>query len=146
MLFGGYFKRPELTRAAMWGEYFRTGDMGRLDEDGFLYFLGRTKDIIICGGINVYPADIEAVVNAHDSVLESAAFAFPDENLGEVAAVAVVPVNKTAFDLRQLRFYCCEQLADFQQPRKYFIVDDLPRNAMGKVMKMQLIKTFAPLS
>jgi len=145
MLFGGYFKRPELTRAAMWGEYFRTGDTGRLDGDGFLYFLGRTKDIIICGGINVYPADIEAVVNAHDSVLESAAFAFPDERLGEVVAVAVVPADKAAFDLRQLRFYCCEQLADFQQPRKYFIVDDLPRNAMGKVMKMQLVKTFAPL-
>jgi long-chain acyl-CoA synthetase len=145
MLFGGYFKRPELTRAAMWGEYFRTGDTGRLDGDGFLYFLGRTKDIIICGGINIYPADIEVVVNGHDSVLESSAFAFPDENLGEVVAVAVVPVDRAAFDLRQLRFHCCERLADFQQPRKYFILDDLPRNAMGKVMKMQLVKTFAPL-
>jgi long-chain acyl-CoA synthetase len=145
MLFGGYFKRPELTQAAMWGEYFRTGDTGRLDEDGFLYFLGRAKDIIICGGINVYPADIEAVVNAHGSVLESAAFAFPDERLEEVVAVAVVPVDRASFDLRQLRFHCCEHLADFQQPRKYFVVDDLPRNAMGKVMKMQLVKTFAPL-
>ena len=144
MLFGGYFKRPELTRAAMWGEYFRTGDMGRLDEDGFLYFLGRTKDIIICGGINIYPTDIEAVVNAHDSVLESAAFAYPDERLGEVVAVAVVPTDKAAFDLRQLRFHCAERLADFQQPRKFFLVDGLPRNAMGKVMKLQLVKTFAP--
>jgi long-chain acyl-CoA synthetase len=144
MLFGGYFKRPELTRAAMWGEYFRTGDMGRLDGDGFLYFLGRTKDIIICGGINIYPADIEVVVNGHDSVLESAAFAFPDERLGEVVAVAVVPVDKSTFDLRQLRFYCGERLADFQQPRNYFVMDELPRNAMGKVMKLQLVKTFAP--
>jgi long-chain acyl-CoA synthetase len=144
MLFGGYFKRPELTRAAMWGEYFRTGDMGRLDEDGFLYFLGRTKDIIICGGINIYPADIEAVVGEHASVQECAAFAFPDERLGEVVAVAIVPVDKAAFDLRQLRFHCAERLADFQQPRKFFIVDELPRNAMGKVMKLQLVKTFAP--
>jgi long-chain acyl-CoA synthetase len=77
--------------------------MGRLDEDGFLYFLGRTKDIIICGGINIYPADIEAVVNAHGSVLESAAFAFPDANLGEVVAVAVVPADKAAFDQNDIQ-------------------------------------------
>ena len=144
MLFGGYFKRPELTQAAMWGEYFRTGDMGRLDEDGFLYFLGRTKDIIICGGINIYPADIEAVVGEHASVRECAAFAFPDERLGEVIAIAVVPAAGSAFDLRQLRFHCAGRLADFQQPRKFFIVDELPRNAMGKVMKLQLVRTFAP--
>lgn len=142
MLFGGYFKRPDLTQAAMWGEYFRTGDLGRLDEDGFLYFLGRTKDIIISGGINIYPADIEAVVNQHASVAESAAFAFPDEQLGEVAAIAVVPTNKPEFDLKQLRFHCCERLADFQQPRKFFIVNELPKNSMGKLMKQQLVKTY----
>lgn len=140
MLFGGYFKRPDLTRTAMWGEYFRTGDLGRLDEDGFLYFLGRTKDIIISGGINIYPADIEAVVNRHASVVESAAFAFPDERLGEVVAIAVVPTNNAEFNLRQLRFHCCEHLADFQQPRKFFIVDELPKNGMGKVMKFQLAR------
>lgn len=143
MLFGGYFKRPDLTQAAMWGEYFRTGDLGRLDEDGFLYFLGRTKDIVISGGINIYPADIEAAVTGHASVVECAAFAFPDERLGEVVAIAVVPVNKSEFDLRQLRFHCCERLADFQQPRKFFIVDELPKNGMGKVMKLELAKTFS---
>jgi len=145
MLFGGYFKRPELTQTAMWGDYFRTGDMGRVDEDGFLYFLGRTKDIIICGGINIYPADIEAVVNEYASVLESAAFAFPDEHLGEVVAIAVVPVNKTEINLRQLRFHCCERLADFQQPRKFFVLDELPRNSMGKLMKFQLAKTYTTM-
>jgi long-chain acyl-CoA synthetase len=144
MLFGGYFKRPDLTRAAMWGEYFRTGDMGKLDEDGFLYFVGRTKDIIISGGINIYPVDIEAVVTEHASVVECAAFAFPDERLGEVVAIAVVPANKPEFDLRQLRFHCCEHLADFQQPRKFFIIDELPKNSMGKVMKSQLIKSYVP--
>lgn len=143
MLFGGYYKRPDLTQAAMWGEYFRTGDMGKLDEDGFLYYLGRTKDIIISGGINIYPTDIELVINAYASVIESAAFAFPDERLGEVVAVAIVPVNKPEFDLRQLRFHCCERLADFQQPRKFFVVDELPKNGMGKLMKFQLVKTFA---
>ena len=117
--------------------------MGRMDEDGFLYFLGRTKDIIISGGINIYPADIEAAVNEHTSVMESAAFAFPDERLGEVVAIAVVPVNKTEFDLRQLRFHCCEHLADFQQPRKFFVVEELPRNSMGKLMKFELSKKFS---
>jgi long-chain acyl-CoA synthetase len=142
MLFGGYFKRPDLTQRAMWGEYFRTGDTGKLDEDGFLYFLGRSKDIIISGGVNVYPEDIETVVNEHPSVLESAAFAFPDDRLGEIVAVAVVPVDKIAFDLRQLRFHCCDHLADFQQPRRFFLVDKLPRNALGKLMKFQLVKMF----
>ncbi|MDY7537138.1 class I adenylate-forming enzyme family protein [Undibacterium sp. RTI2.1] len=141
MLFGGYFKRPDLTSAAMWGDYFKTGDTGKLDEDGFLYFLGRTKDIIISGGINIYPSDIEEVVAQFDTVLESAAFAFADHRLGEVVALAVVPVNKDSFDLRQLRFYCSERLADFQQPRKFFVVDELPRNSMGKLMKFQLVQT-----
>jgi long-chain acyl-CoA synthetase len=143
MLFGGYYKRPNKTQAAMWGEYFRTGDMGRLDNDGFLYYLGRTKDIIISGGINIYPADIETVVNAHASVFESAAFAYPDEGLGEVVAIAIVPVSKAEFNLRQLRFHCSDLLADFQQPRNFFVVDALPRNSMGKLMKFQLVNTFA---
>jgi len=143
MLFGGYFKRPDLTRLAMWGEYFRTGDIGKLDDDGFLYFLGRSKDIIITGGINVYPPDIEAVVNEHPSVLESAAFPFPDERLGEVVAVALVTAANAKFDLRQLRFHCCALLADFQQPRKFFVMSELPKNSMGKLMKFRLVELFA---
>ena len=142
MLFDGYFKRPDLTQAAMRGEYFRTGDIGKLDEFGFLYYLGRTKDIIISGGINIYPTDIETVVNSHISVIESAAFAFPDERLGEIIAIAVVPFNKSEFDLKLLRFYCCNHLADFQQPRKFFIIDSLPKNSMGKLLKFELIKMF----
>jgi long-chain acyl-CoA synthetase len=143
MLFGGYFRRPDLTQLAMWGEYFRTGDIGKLDEEGFLYFLGRSKDIIISGGINIYPSDIEAAVNEHPSVLESAAFALPDERLGEVVAVALVLAEGHAFELRQLRFHCCAHLADYQQPRKFFPMSALPRNGMGKLMKYQLVDTFA---
>jgi long-chain acyl-CoA synthetase len=143
MAFGGYFRRPDLTQAAMWGDYFRTGDIGRLDADGFLYFLGRSKDIIICGGINIYPADIEEVVNAHPSVRESAAFALPDPRLGEVVGLAIVPMQAQAFDLKQLRFHCCERLADFQQPRQFFLLSALPRNAMGKLMKYPLVEMFS---
>lgn len=143
MAFGGYYKRPELTRQAMWGEYFRTGDAGKLDAEGFLYFLGRQKDIIITGGINVYPADIEAVIKQHPAVRECAAFALPDERLGEVVAVAIVPVAPGPVDQRALRFLCARQLADFQQPRRYFVLDQLPKNAMGKLVKRELVRQCA---
>ncbi|WP_065306531.1 class I adenylate-forming enzyme family protein [Janthinobacterium psychrotolerans] len=143
MLFGGYFQLPELTRAAMHGEYFRTGDIGRLDEDGFLYFLGRKKDVIISGGINIYPSDIEAVIAQHGTVRESAAFAYPDAKLGEVVAVALVPNDAARFNLRELRFHCAHQLADFQQPRQFFVVEQLPKNSMGKLMKFELVQTYS---
>jgi long-chain acyl-CoA synthetase len=138
MIFGGYFKRPDLTAAAMWGEYFRTGDLGTLDEDGYLYYLGRLKEIIITGGINVYPKDIESVLSEHPLVLENAVFPLPDYNLGEIVAVAIVPGNPDDFDLRKIRFHCAERLADFQQPRKYFLMKALPKNEMGKVIKHTL--------
>lgn len=144
MLFAGYYRRPEQTRAAMWGDYFRTGDIGRLDEDGFLYYLGRKKEIIITGGINVYPADVEAVVAGHESVLEAAAFPVADAQLGEVVAVAIVPRDAAAFDLRRLRFHCAERLADYQQPRRFFVMEALPRNSMGKIMKQVLVTQFNP--
>lgn len=156
MLFGGYFNRPALTAQAMWSDYFRTGDLGRLDADGLLYFCGRLKDLIISGGINIYPQDVEHVVNAFPGVQESAAFAYPDARLGEVVAVALVskpsiqPIAQSGqpqhIDLRGLRFFCSERLADFQQPRKWFVVDALPKNAMGKLVRQSLIQSFQPES
>lgn len=142
MMFGGYFERPDLTYAAMWGEYFKTGDVGWLDEDGFLYFAGRKKEIIITGGINVYPSDIEAVVSSYATVAESAAFPIEDESLGEVVGVAVVPEAGTGFDPKMLRRHCAQHLADFQQPRKFFILNQLPKNAMGKLTKQVLIDQY----
>ena len=145
MIFGGYFKRPDLTAAAMWGGYFRTGDLGCIDADGFLYFMGRMKEIIISGGINVYPGDIEAVVAAFPGVAECAAFPVADERLGEVVGVALVSREGDEFDLRGLRRHCAQLLADFQQPRKFCVIDKLPRNAMGKIMKAPLIQEYGKL-
>ncbi|MDR1917349.1 MAG: acyl--CoA ligase [Synergistaceae bacterium] len=142
-LFGGYYNQPERTNEAMRDGYFRTGDIGYMDEDGFLYYVGRIKEMIVTGAIKVYPSDIEDAVLSLDSVRECAAFGLPDGRLGEVAAVAVVPKAPGGVSLRDLKFHCLERLADYQMPRKYFIVDELPRNAMNKVMKGELTAIFS---
>ncbi|MDI6774082.1 MAG: class I adenylate-forming enzyme family protein [Verrucomicrobiota bacterium] len=143
MMFAGYHKRADMTRDAMWGRYFRTGDLGKLDKDGYLYFLGRKKDIIITGGINVYPADVELTLMEHSSVAECAAFPLRDDRLGEIVAVAVVPRDARSFDQRALRIHCGRTLADFQQPRRVFVVNQLPKNSIGKTMKQALVARFA---
>lgn len=139
MLFGGYYKLPEMTEKAMVQGYFKTGDLGLIDEDGFLYFLGREKDIIISGGINIYPRDIEDIICQMPSVEECVAFPYPDENLGEIIAVAIVLRAEGEFNERETKFHCVKNLADFQQPRKYFVISQLPRNNMGKIMKHELL-------
>jgi len=144
MLFSGYYAQPAATAAAMWGEYFRTGDLGRMDDEGFLYFLGRIKDIIICGGINIYPKDIEDVVASHPAVRECAAIPLPDAQLGEVVGVVVAfHAPDAPAEPRDLQRLCMQRLGDFQQPRRFFVVDALPRNAMGKLDKPALRQAYS---
>jgi len=135
----GYYKQDSMMRAAMHDGFFRTGDLGYLDEDGYLYFAGRKKELIITGAINVYPNDIDAVVGKLPEIEECAAFSYPDERLGEIVALAVVAKEGMEINLRALRNYCARNLADFQQPHKFFIVDKLPRNAMGKLQRMAIL-------
>ena len=135
----GYYKQESMMRAAMYDGFFRTGDLGYLDEDGYLYFAGRKKELIITGAINVYPNDIDAVVGKLPEIEECAAFSYPDERLGEIVALAVVAKEGMEINLRALRNYCARNLADFQQPHKFFIVDKLPRNAMGKLQRMAIL-------
>lgn len=135
----GYYKQDAMMRAAMFGDYFRTGDLGYLDEDGYLYFAGRKKELIITGAINVYPHDIDVIVGKLPEVEECAAFSYPDDRLGEVVALAIVPKEDHEINLRALRTYCARNLADFQQPHKVFIVDKLPKNTMGKLQRMAIL-------
>ena len=135
----GYYKQDAMMQAAMFGEYFRTGDLGYLDEDGYLYFAGRKKELIITGAVNVYPNDIDVVVGQLPEVEECAAFAYPDDRLGEVVAIAVVPKEETEINLRVLKTYCAKKLADFQQPHKIFVVDKLPKNTMGKLQRLAIL-------
>lgn len=144
MRYSGYYLQPQTTAAADWQGYFRTGDLGRLDADGYLWFLGRIKDIIITGGVNVYPKDIEDAILRHPAVAECAAIAIPDRELGEVvAAVIAFKENAPAAEIRSIQRLCMAQLGDFQQPRDYFVVDGLPKNAMGKIDKPALRARYA---
>ncbi len=138
MIFGGYLKQPEATAQATWQGHFRTGDLGKIDKDGYLYYLGRKKELVISGGINIYPQDIEAVVARFPGVAECACFPVPDENLGEVVGVAVVSAPGTEITAKDLRHHCASLLADYQQPRKYLFLKELPKNEMGKTMKRLL--------
>lgn len=135
----GYYKQDAMVHAAMVDDFFRTGDLGYLDEDGYLYFSGRKKEIIITGAINVYPHDIDVVVGRLPDVEECAAFSYPDERLGEIVALAVVAKEGREINLRALRTYCAKNLADFQQPHKFFVLDKLPKNAMGKLQRMAIL-------
>lgn len=135
----GYYKQEAMMNAAMFDGYFRTGDLGYLDEDGYLYFSGRKKELIITGAVNVYPHDIDMIIERLPEVEECAAFAYPDSRLGEVVALAIVPKEECEINLHSIRTYCARNLADFQQPHKFFVVDKLPKNTMGKLQRMNIL-------
>ena len=135
----GYYNQEAMMRAAMFGEFFRTGDLGYLDDEGYLYFAGRKKELIITGAVNVYPNDIDMVIRRLPEVEECAAFAYPDDRLGEVVALAVVAREDQEINLRSLKTYCARNLADFQQPHKIFVVDKLPKNTMGKLQRIAIL-------
>jgi malonyl-CoA/methylmalonyl-CoA synthetase len=140
----GYWQMPDKTAADFRSDgYFLTGDLGFMDADGYLHLVGRAKDLIISGGLNVYPKEIEAVLDALDSVEESAVFALPHPDLGETVAAAIVlkhPAPALAPEQAQEEIIAAvrPQLAGFKLPRRIFILDELPRNAMGKVQKAVL--------
>ena len=135
----GYYKLPEQTAAVFDAQgYFKTGDMGRFDADGFLYITGRIKEMLIIGGENVFPREIEEVLNAHPSVNDSAVIGMPDPSRGEVPLAFVELVEDAAFDETALRSHCREHLAQFKVPREIRVREKLPRNATGKIMRRQL--------
>jgi long-chain acyl-CoA synthetase len=143
--FIGYYKRPDETAKAIVSGYFHTGDLGKLDKDGFLTFMGRKKDIIITGGINVYPEDIEKVLMESDLLKECAVIDVKDIHFGETVLAVIVVKDPRNFNLRGLQILCMKKLADYQQPLGYEILDELPKNSMGKIMKPELRLQFKGL-
>ncbi|MFC0118877.1 class I adenylate-forming enzyme family protein [Pseudoalteromonas xiamenensis] len=142
--FSGYLKLPEATNAAYDDEgYFYTGDLGYLDSDGYLYYVGRKKEVISSGGINVYPQDIEAVIKKHPKVIECVAFACPEPQLGEIVKVVYEQVDDSDIT-RELRQICLNELTDYQQPRILEKIKELDRNQMGKVLRNDVKLKYQP--
>jgi len=135
-VFLGYWRKPDKTALELRDNgFFISGDLGRIDEDGYVYIVGREKDLIISGGYNIYTKQIETEIDALDGVLESAVFGVAHADLGEAVAAAVVPLAGVELDPEQLIAALQSSLARFKLPRKLFVLEQLPRNAMGKVQK-----------
>lgn len=135
-VFKGYWQMPEKTAAELRENgFFITGDLGQFSQDGYLSIVGRAKDLIITGGYNVYPKEIEDILNDIDGVKESAVFGVPHADFGEAIIAAIVPEDGVAVDPAVLDEVVTEHLARFKHPRRYEIIDALPRNTMGKVKK-----------
>jgi malonyl-CoA/methylmalonyl-CoA synthetase len=138
-VFKGYWRMPEKTREEFTGDgWFKTGDVGQIDADGYVTIVGRSKDLIISGGYNVYPAEIESYINEMPGVAESALVGVPHPDFGEVGVAVVIPKPGARLDGEQIVAQLKSQLANFKIPKRCFVIDQLPRNAMGKVQKNQL--------
>jgi fatty-acyl-CoA synthase len=137
-LMKGYYKDPEATKHAVRGGWFHTGDLGRLDEERFLYIVDRKKDMIITGGENVYPREVEEVLYKHPKVAESAVIGVPDAKWGEaIKAVIALKAGETATEDEVIGF-CREHIAGFKCPKSVDFVDALPKNPAGKILKREL--------
>ncbi len=143
MMMPEYYKRPDLTQEAIKDGWLYSGDLGYLDEDGFLYLVDRKKDMIISGGVNVYPKDIEEIVVQHSAVLETAVFGIPSPKWGEtpVAAVTLKPGTESAPE--ELRVWINEHVgAKFQRVSDVIIMADFPRNVAGKTLKREIRENY----
>ncbi len=135
-IFKGYWNMPEKTAQEFTLDgFFRTGDVGKFDERGYVTIVGRSKDLIISGGYNVYPAEIESVINEMPGVVESAVVGVPHPDFGEVGVAVVITKKESSPAAEQILLELKSKLANFKIPKRCFIVDELPRNAMGKVQK-----------
>ncbi len=139
-VFQGYWRKDEATKAAMEGGWFHTGDMGRRDEDGFIYIIGRKVEMIISSGENIYPAEVERAIQSLPQVREAAVLGMPDPKRGEVVAAFVMLQPGVQIDESELLSALQEKIAQYKIPRKVIFVDSFPRNQAGKVLKRILKK------
>jgi len=142
-LMKAYYKRPEETAAMVWRDdrgrsFLRSGDVGKQDEDGYLYILDRKKDMIISGGFNVFPKDVEAVIGAHPDVSDVTVIGVPDDKWGEVPLALVILGDATKTSLDEIQEWANQRLAKPQRVRHIEQRTEFPRNALGKVLKREL--------
>jgi len=138
----GYWGKPQETEAAFVNGWFRTGDLGRKDGDGYYYITDRFKHIIISGGENISPKEIESVLDRHDKISESCVVGIPDAQWGEKVVAAVVLKTGVALTAKEIRDYCKGMLLDWKCPKEILFLKELPRNRMGKVIKEEVTRLF----
>jgi long-chain acyl-CoA synthetase len=134
----GYWNKPDATAEVMKNGWFHTGDMAKVDEDGYFFIVDRKKDMIIRGGYNVYPREIEEVLYEHPAVREAAVVAVPHDDLGEEVGAAVVLKDGEALDAAELQAYVKENVAAYKYPRHIWFVDELPKGPTGKILKREI--------
>ena len=134
----GYYKRPEETEEAFRDGWFHTGDIGYMDDEGYLYIVDRKKDMIIAGGFNVYPREIDEVLYEHPKVKEACAVGLPDPYRGETVKAFIVPRDGESLTAAEVVAYCREKLAAYKVPKQIEFVEELPKSAIGKVLRREL--------
>jgi len=138
----GYWKKPRETEVAFVNGWFRTGDLGKKDKEGYYFITDRLKHIIISGGENISPKEIESVINQHHKVSESCVIGIPDEKWGEKVVAAVVLKLGDTLTAKEIQDHCKQHLLDWKCPKEVFFLEELPRNKMGTVMKEEIAKRF----
>jgi long-chain acyl-CoA synthetase len=135
----GYLNNPEETKAAFWGNWLRSGDIGVFDENEYLYIIDRLKDMIITGGENVYPREIEEVLYKRPEVGECSVIGLPDKEYGEkVTACIVLKSKEQQLDSANLKTFLKSHLASFKVPKEFIVLDELPKGTTGKILKREL--------
>ena len=143
---GGYLNRPQETAHAIRDGWFHTGDLARMDEDGFVYLVDRKKDMIITGGENVYCTEVEAAVYQHPAVHEAAVIGVPDERFGEALLAVIVPAAGQSLSADELVAHCRGRIGGYKIPRRIALMKEMPKSAMGKILKTELRKMFTAAS
>ena len=138
----GYYKSRDRTNAKLRNNLFATGDIGYLDEEGFLFVEAKRSDLIVSGGENIYPAEVERIILTHKNVKEVCVIGIKDKTWGQVVATAVVLKKGTKLSTSQLKNFLKDKLASYKIPKKILFVDKLPKTELGKVMKEKVIELF----
>jgi acyl-CoA synthetase (AMP-forming)/AMP-acid ligase II len=133
-----YWNNPKADAALYTGAWLHTGDLGRLDSDGYLYFVDRKKDLIKTGGENVYPQEVEAVLNQHPSIAELTVIGLPDPMWGQAVTAVIVPNAGCDISLQDVKAFCQGKIAGYKIPKAIELVDRIPKNETGKVIKREL--------
>ena len=143
----GYINRPDATAESITDGWLHTGDIARMDEDGFIYIVDRKKDMVLRGGENVYCVEVEAAIYRHPAVAECSVFGVPDDRMGEEVAAAIFLKEGETLDADSLREEMAKNIAKHKLPRFVFFVDEpLPRNASGKFLRRELRETLVPVN